>query len=123
MSTFQRAHIQSQQAANVGFDWPTSLPVAHKVVEEASELLEAVEQQHRDCIRHEIGDVCLALVSLARHERIDLESCFIEAIERFDARWAMMLKLKDTTTPLEELTPYEWNRLWEEAKVTLDIQQ
>ena len=123
MSTFQRAYTQSQEAANVGFDWPESLPVAHKVVEEAAELLEAVEQGLEDCVRHDIGDVCLALVSLARHQNVDLESCFIEAIERFDRRWSMMLRLKDCNLPLEKLTPQEWNRLWEEAKSALDIAQ
>ena len=65
----------------------------------------------------------MALVSLARHQQIDLESCFIEAIERFDQRWTMMQRLRTTTTPLEQLTPDEWNRLWEEAKSSLDIQQ
>jgi len=123
MSLFETAQEQSQQASEYGFDWDSSQAVMHKVIEEAQELHVAVGEQDREGIRHEIGDVLLALTSLARHSNISMEQAFHDAIKRFEARWNEMEQLATMRNiRLEDQSPAEWESLWENAKAELDRQ-
>ena len=118
---FHQAKEQGQYAASFGFDWATSTDVMFKVLEETQELQVAVSENDRDGIRHEIGDVLLALSSLARHNDLSLETAFQEAIQRFQSRWDKMTTFASTAQKdLETLTPNEWEHLWEKAKAELD---
>ncbi len=121
VSLFDRATEQSRTAAEHGFDWPDSTGVVRKVMEEVQELTVAVEDNDTSGIRHEMGDVLLALASLARHNNLSLEQSFQEAIERFDARWNKMAELLHSTgQQMHDLTPTQWEQLWEQAKLELD---
>ena len=121
MSLFETAQEQSQQASEYGFDWDSSQAVMLKVTEETQELHVAVSEQDREGIRHEMGDVLLALISLARHSNISMEQAFHDAIQRFQARWSEMehLAIKQNIR-LEDQSPAEWESLWENAKAELD---
>lgn len=121
MSLFETAQEQSQQASEYGFDWDSSQAVMLKVTEEIQELHVAVSEQDREGIRHEMGDVLLALISLARHSNISMEQAFHDAIQRFQARWNEMehLAIKQNIR-LEDQSPAEWESLWENAKAELD---
>ena len=72
MSLFEDAQEQGlQQISEYGFDhWSSQRSVMLKVMEETQELHVAVSEQDRIGIRHEMGDVLLALASLARHSNI-----------------------------------------------------
>jgi len=121
MSLFETAQEQSHQASEHGFDWDSPSAVMLKVLEEVQELEVAVDQSDRDGVRHEMGDVLLALVSLARHSNISLEQAFFEAIQRFQGRWDEMVKLAEIQgIELETQSPTEWDALWENAKAELD---
>ena len=121
MSLFEDAQEQGQQAADYGFDWKEPRSVMLKVMEETQELQVAVTEQDRDGIRHEMGDVLLALASLARHSNISMEQAFHDAIERFQARWNEMTQLAaKQNIRLEDQSPAEWESLWENAKAELD---
>lgn len=120
-SLFTIAHQQSEEAADFGFDWHNSQDVMNKIFEEIHELQEGVHQRNRHNIEHEMGDVLLALTSLARHCDISLEHAFSKAIQRFQNRWEMMQKL--TTTPVESLSSAELEILWEQAKEELQNQE
>ena len=118
---FQQAKEQGQYAASFGFDWSTPKDVMFKVLEETQELQVAINENDRDGIRHEMGDVLLALSSLARHNNLSLETAFQEAIQRFQSRWEKMTVLAQTTQrDLDTLNPDEWENLWEKAKAELD---
>ena len=121
MSIFQIAKEQSQRASDYGFDWDSTSSVMQKVFEETQELHIAISNDDRDEIQHEIGDVLLALVSLARHSDISLEQAFCDAIQRFQVRWDKMQKIaRLRNITLETQSPSEWESLWENAKTELD---
>lgn len=121
MSLFETAQEQSRLASQHGFDWDSPSAVMLKVLEEVQELDVAIGQSDRDGIRHEMGDVLLALVSLARHSDLSIEQAFFDAIERFQARWDEMVKLAETESiVLDAQSPSEWETLWENAKAELD---
>ena len=121
MSLFEDAQEQGQQAADHGFDWKEPRSVMLKVMEETQELQVAVTEHDRDGIRHEMGDILLALASLARHSNISMEQAFHDAIERFQARWNEMTQLAaKQNIRLEDQSPAEWESLWENAKAELD---
>jgi uncharacterized protein YabN with tetrapyrrole methylase and pyrophosphatase domain len=118
---FSQAKEQGQYAASFGFDWTTSADVMFKVLEETQELQVAINENDRDGIRHEIGDVLLALSSLARHNELSLETAFQDAIQRFQSRWDKMTVIAtESNIEIEALMPSEWENLWEKAKVELD---
>ena len=121
MSLFESAQEQGQQASEYGFDWNSPESVMLKVLEETQELQVAISEQDREGIRHEMGDVLLALSSLARHSNISMEQAFYSAIQRFQSRWNEMLELAtEHHIQLEEQSPAEWESLWESAKAELD---
>ena len=118
---FYQAKEQGQYAASFGFDWTTSADVMFKVLEETQELQVAINENDRDGIRHEIGDVLLALSSLARHNELSLETAFQDAIQRFQSRWDKMKVIAtESNIEIEALMPSEWENLWEKAKAELD---
>ena len=121
MSIFHTAKEQGQQASEYGFDWDSPEAVMTKVLEETQELLTAVTNNDSYEIKHELGDVLLALASLARHSDISMEQAFQNAIIRFQLRWDEMEKIALLNNiTLENQTPTEWESLWENAKVKLD---
>lgn len=121
MSLFESAQEQGQQASEYGFDWNSPESVMLKVLEETQELQVAIAEQDREGIRHEMGDILLALSSLARHSNISMEQAFYDAIQRFQSRWNEMLELAtEQHIQLEEQSPAEWESLWENAKAELD---
>jgi MazG family protein len=126
LPALERARRSSEKAARVGFDWPDAAGSRDKVSEELHELDEAISNQDRGHIEHELGDVLFALVNLARHHRIDPEKALRHTADKFAARfahvehqvrerhgdWPRDEKGKPTSgLPLEELDGY-----WEEAK-------
>lgn len=106
-----RAMKLQQRAARVGFDWDAVPPVLAKVREELAELEEAIGTDHA---AHEVGDLFLSVVNLARHLGVDPELAARRAVDRFDARFRLVEALADG--PLEEMTLEELDALWEQAK-------
>jgi len=83
-----RAVKLQKRAAHVGFDWPDINQVLDKVQEELHEVREVVDQgQGVQRMRHEVGDLLLAVSNLARHADIDPETALREANQRFESRF------------------------------------
>ena len=82
-----RAHRVAEKAARVGFDWPDRAGVLAKVDEERRELDEAIASGDPASIRHEYGDVLLALANLGRFLGVPGEDALREACGRFEARF------------------------------------
>ena len=81
------AQAISHRAARAGFEWEDVAGVAAKVSEEIAELGAAQTEGERE---HELGDVLLALVNLARWLGLDAESALRRASERFYGRFTHM---------------------------------
>lgn len=121
MNIFEQAIQQGQDASQMGFDWTSPHEVILKVLEESQELSEAIRIENTDLIRHEMGDVLLALSSLARHLNLSLEQSFVEAVERFQQRWDEMMEIAhEQKIEIQTQSPAEWEQLWSDAKESLD---
>lgn len=106
----------SKRAARAGFEWPNIDGVWEKFREEESELREALEKGSLEDQSAELGDLLFTVVNLARWAKIDPEDALRSMVERFRKRFMTMESL--SPQPLTELTPEEWDNLWNQAKET-----
>ncbi len=115
-----QSNLIQKRAASVGFEWPNVEEVIAKVEEEIRELrVEIEDQTSRDAMREEFGDILFALVSVARHLRLDPEEALRLANRKFATRFQQVeARVKAANTVLRDLTPDELDRYWNEAKAT-----
>jgi MazG family protein len=112
-----RAVKLQQQAAAVGFDWPSLAPVLAKMKEELAELEAKVETDDRQGIEEEFGDLMFVLANVARHLSIDPEASLRAASQKFTRRFGRIeekLAARGRTACQSNLA--EMDALWEEAK-------
>jgi tetrapyrrole methylase family protein / MazG family protein len=81
------AQRTQEKAASVGFDWPDHKPVLEKLHEEIDELNEALQNDNREHIREEVGDLLFTIVNLARKLHIDAEAVVKETTRKFTKRF------------------------------------
>ena len=113
------ANIQ-KKAARVGFDWPDASGVVEKFREELAELRAEMESGDRRGLEHEIGDLLFTSVNMARKLGVEPELALEGANQRFIARVRHMEKsAAGSGQKLEDLSPSELDKLWEEAKGNL----
>ncbi len=115
-----RAQNVQKKAARVGFDWPDTTGVIDKFREELAELSLEIESGDPKKIEHEVGDLLFTAVNFARKLGVEAELCLENATQRFTARFRHMEKaLAEQDRKLEETTPAELDKLWEQAKASL----
>ncbi len=103
-----------KRAARVGFDWPDLHSVLAKLQEE---LIEVDHAQNRDEKFHEIGDLLLAVVNLARWLDVDPESALREANLRFKSRFNYIERSAHLGgRTVSSLSLEQMEQLWQEAK-------
>lgn len=109
-----QAHLYSERAARVGFDWPDAAAVVEKVGEEMVELQSA---RGKEEIEAEVGDLLFAVVNLARHHGVEAESALRRANQRFARRFrAVEQSARRQGRDLREMTIDELETLWQHAK-------
>ena len=112
-----RAQRIGSKAGKVGFDWPGWEGSFAKVEEEVREVAEAIRGADDAAIHHEIGDLLLAVVNVARKVGVDAESALIDATTRFQRRFeAIEDALADRGRTPQSSTLEEMDALWNEAK-------
>jgi tetrapyrrole methylase family protein / MazG family protein len=117
-----RADQLGEKAGHVGLDWPDAAGVLEKVREEQRELEAAVASADRAAIEHELGDLLLAVTSLARHLGVSAELALRAASDRFvDRARRTESAARARGVALADLSPDEIERLWEEAKRGSDV--
>jgi ATP diphosphatase len=117
LPALSRAAKLQKRASQVGFDWPSALPVVDNVREELDEVLEAMADNDPEGIAEEVGDLLFAAVNLARHLKVDPESALRAANSKFERRFRFIEQaLRDTQRPMEDCTLEEMDALWGEAK-------
>ncbi len=102
--------LQSR-AARTGFDWSEDREAAERVRLELDEFLAAETGDERT---HEVGDLLMSVVGLARRHRVDPELALRAAAERFRSRFEAVVASADR--PLGELSREDWLALWGAAK-------
>ena len=117
LPSLSRAAKLQKRASQVGFDWPSALPVVDNVREELDEVLEAMADNDPVAIADEVGDLLFAAVNLARHLKVDPETALRGANAKFERRFRFIEQaLRDTHQSIEDCTLEELDALWGEAK-------
>lgn len=113
-----QSNLMQKRAASVGFEWPDVAQVIAKVEEELEELRREVQDGvSKEQEREEFGDILFALVSLARHLRIDPEESLRLANRKFAARFQFVeSKVAAEGKALRDLSPAELDGYWNQAK-------
>ena len=75
---------------------------------------EAVQENDKEHMEEEMGDILFAIVNLARWNKIDAEQALLKANKKFMARFRKMEELAEK--PLEEYDFREYDILWKRAK-------
>jgi ATP diphosphatase len=88
LPALQRAIKLQKRAARVGFDWDNTSQVFGKIREETDELAEAMQNEGRDRVTDEIGDLLFAVTNLARHAGIDPEAALRGTNDKFKRRFS-----------------------------------
>jgi len=114
-----RARRLTENAAEVGFDWPNKEAVLEKFDEEWSEFAEALRQGDKDRIDDEFGDVLFVLVNLSRFIGLDPEASLGGSIKKFIRRFNFVEeRIKESGRGFEELSLDEMEEYWVEAKTS-----
>lgn len=112
-----RAERLTEKASRIGFDWRDTAEVRAKLDEELRELDAAIASGDRDALEHEVGDVLLTLVNLARFLHTPPEDALRMAIRRFTTRFQQIESaLREEGVPLGEATLEDMERHWQAAK-------
>lgn len=113
-----QSNLMQKRVASVGFEWPDVDAVIAKVDEELGELrAEISSKAPKEVQREELGDIFFALVSVARHLRIDPEEALRLANQKFAGRFRYVeSQVSAEGKQLRDLTPAELDAYWEEAK-------
>lgn len=114
MPAILRALKIQNRMTKVGFDWENINQVWEKLYEEINELKNAKTKEEQ---LHEIGDLLIAVINLARFMNIDPEEALNLANDRTVNRFNyIQQKVKEKGKKLEELTLQEMENFWQEAK-------
>ncbi|WP_457643212.1 nucleoside triphosphate pyrophosphohydrolase [Persephonella sp.] len=114
MPALLRAVKVQKRMAKVGFDWKDPAQVMEKVEEELNELKEAKTPEE---VKHEIGDVLIAVTNLARAYGVDPEEALHQSIDRTIRRFQYIeRKAKEEGKNLEEMSLDDMEQYWQEAK-------
>jgi ATP diphosphatase len=121
LPAIHEAHQISSRAARVGFDWPDIEGIFDKLQEEVRELKEVIfagaDENRRDRLEDEIGDMLFVIVNIARYLKIDSESALKRANRKFKRRFRYMeTELAKQGKTLEETSLPEMEALWQRAK-------
>ena len=115
-----RAANVQKKASRVGFDWPDADGVIEKFREEVAELSAEMATGDAKKLEHEIGDILFTAVNMARKLGVEPELALEHANQRFIARFRHMEQsVAPSKRKLEDLTPGELDKLWEQAKASL----
>ncbi len=121
LPALMRSQKLQDRASQVGFDFTDISQVFGKIEEEINELKESLEENDRENIRHEIGDILTAVVELARFVGVDAETALQEANDRFVRRFSYIEnRAKEMGRKLEDMSLEEMDKLWEEGKKKLE---
>lgn len=113
-----QSNLMQKRAASVGFEWPSVSEVIDKVDEELQELRQEIDSgRPKELQREELGDIFFALVSVARHLRIDPEEALRLANRKFATRFQYVeSRAAAEGKVLRDLSPQHIDDYWNAAK-------
>ena len=106
------------KVAGVGFDWEEPQQVFEKLQEELGELQHEVEENNREKIEAEFGDVLFSMINYARFLKVNPEDALERTNKKFIKRFQYLeQKAKEQNKNLKDMTLGEMDVFWEEAKL------
>ena len=106
-----------EKVAGIGFDWENTAQVFEKVKEELQEFNNEVQNNDKNGIEAEFGDVLFSLINYARFLDISPENALERTNKKFIKRFQFLEKqAKLKKLSFTEMTFSEMNALWEQAK-------
>ncbi len=106
-----------EKAAGVGFDWNRAADVIAKLDEEIAEIRQALEDNNRDRLADEIGDLLFATASLSRKLGIEPETALKRALQKFRRRFGRMEEeVRRRGHNLHELPLDDLEAVWQNIK-------
>jgi tetrapyrrole methylase family protein/MazG family protein len=112
-----RAQKMTEAAAKIGFDWDGTDAVLLKVDEELQELRAALNEDCRENVREEMGDLLFTLVNLCRFLEVNADEALRQANLKFEERFACMeQKLAAAGKTPQQASLDEMDALWEKCK-------
>jgi tetrapyrrole methylase family protein/MazG family protein len=112
-----RADKLQSKAAKSGFFKRDVQEALADLQDEIAELAEAMAQNNKDEITHELGDILFAAANLARHLEVDPESALTQASDRFISRFDLAEQAaRHGGILMEDADEATLIHLWKEAK-------
>ncbi|MFP4497248.1 MAG: nucleoside triphosphate pyrophosphohydrolase [Vulcanimicrobiota bacterium] len=106
-----------ERAAGVGFDWPDINGVLEKVEEEIAELREAFENDRKEEITDELGDLLFALVNIGRWKKVNPEEALRKTCKKFERRFKVIEEEAEKRgVSLSDMDLYEMEDIWQKSK-------
>ncbi len=117
MPALQKAQKIQKKVARVGFDWEVIEDVIAKVHEELEEVKEAINNEEKEQIAEEIGDLLFAVVNLSRFLKLDSEDLLRKSISKFTGRFKKVeMRVVALGKKIEECSLGELDEIWNEIK-------
>jgi nucleoside triphosphate diphosphatase len=117
LPALSRAQKLQKRAALTGFDWQNSAQVLAVVRGELEELEVEIDNDNRDAIEDELGDLLFSCVNLARHLAVDPEQALRRANRKFQRRFESMEQLAAAEgSSMSRLSSGEMEALWMKVK-------
>ncbi len=105
------------KVAGVGFDWEEPQQVFEKLQEELGELQHEINEDNKEKIEAEFGDVLFSMINYARFLKVDPENALERTNKKFIKRFQYLeSKAKEMNKSLKDMTLAEMDVYWNEAK-------
>jgi tetrapyrrole methylase family protein / MazG family protein len=112
-----KAYKVQKKAAKVGFDWDQVSDIWAKLDEEIKEAKEAIEQNDREEMEIELGDVLFVLANLTRFYKINPEIALERTNQKFISRFTYIEeKLKHDGVDIDQASLEVMDKYWNQAK-------
>jgi len=106
-----------EKAKGVGFDWDTKEQVWEKVLEEIDEFKTEVDNQNKEKMEEEFGDILFALINYARFVGINPETALEKTNKKFIRRFQFLEKeTAKAGKKLQDMSLKEMEAYWQKAK-------
>ena len=113
----EKSYEIQKKLAKVGFDWDGNEGIIDKIKEELDEAKEALENNDKDNLEKEIGDLLFAIVNFARFKGIRPNVSLSRTNEKVENRFQYVIKgMEERGIELSKENIDMMNNLWEESK-------
>ena len=117
LPALKRSQKIQKRASKAGFDWPDVTGVFNKIKEEIGELKEAINKNHQESVKEEIGDLLMIMTNLAQKLNVDSEDALISANKKFTNRFAYIeTALENEGKGFSDASFEQLDSLWEDSK-------